>query len=110
MRPAVLATVHRMAGREPPRRAVVDVASIPVIDDPLPQAVRVTPSAFIPAGRGPWQIKAKAMRPGQSLVLTAPQAEVFRGACRGLGIKTKCARLADGRTQVQVVSQLESPE
>lgn len=103
MRHAVLATVHRMAGREPPRRVVVDVASIPVIDDPLPEVVRITPSAFIPAGRGPWQVKAKTMRPGQSLVLSLAQAEVFRGACRRLGIKTKCARLADGRTQVQIV-------
>lgn len=103
MRHAVLATVHRMAGREPPRRVVVDVASIPVVDTPLPETVHGKPSPFIKKGHGPWQIKAKGMRPGQSLVLPAPQAEVFRGACRKLGIKTKCARLADGRTQVQIV-------
>ena len=83
------------------RRQLPDVGAIPVCSDPLP-AIEGGGN-FLARGTGPWQRKAKAMLPGQSLILTRPQAEVFRNACKRLGFKTASRRLDAERMQVQIV-------
>lgn len=96
--------VYRLGMHSPVPRSVVDVAAIPVIDDPLPVPPGSRPR-FQRPGCGPWQRKAMAMRVGQSIVVTAEQADSFRGACRRLGIQVARCRLDSGLVQVQVISK-----
>ncbi len=99
--------VYRLGDRSPVPRRVPDVDAIPIVDDPLPQRMCEHPR-FIAPGTGPWQRKARAMKVGQSIVVTPEQADSFRGACRRLGIGTQRCTLDAKRVQVQITSKPEN--
>lgn len=98
---------RKRAAASLPKRAaaMAAIAAIPVIDMPLP--IYAYRPRFEPPGNGPWQRKAMAMKPGQSIVVTQAQADAFRGACRRLGIEVRRCTIGRDRVQVQIVSKPE---
>lgn len=100
---STIALVHRMAGREPPRRVPPDLSGVEITDEPLPPA---EPCGFMLAkGTGPWQRLARSLKEGQSVRVSPRDAESFKTACYRMGIRTARRTLEDGRVQVQIVSK-----
>ena len=97
------ASVFRLADRSPTRRSIQNVDDIPVVDTPLPPRQMLEHPQFLASGTGPWQRKARSMRPGQSLILTHNQASTFRCCCRRLGLKTASRKIDSEKTQVQIL-------
>lgn len=100
---AAISLVHRMAGREPPRRSPPDLSRVEITDEPLPPPKKC--GTFLGRGAGPWQRLAQSLKVGQSVKVTAREAESFRTACKRLQIRTASRKLDDGRVQVQIVSK-----
>jgi hypothetical protein len=102
MRASVVSLTHRMAGREPPKTKKIDVATVSIIDAPLPPRRRPN---LIPKGQGPWQRLSARMSVGQSVILPKAKAESFIRSCRFGGIKTARRQIDEHDTQVQIVSK-----
>jgi hypothetical protein len=95
--------IFRMSGREPPKARKIDVATIQILDEPLPPKRHASP--IIPKGQGPWQRLAERMNVGQSVKLPHNKADSFRRACSLLGIKTETRKLDDADSQIQITAK-----